>query len=115
MSEIFTPVSRDDLPALLVGSRVVRVPRGLRSKEKLLGVFAARLEFPTYFGGNWDAFEECLGDLAWLPPGEPIVVCHEDLPFGDGPLRHTYLEILADWREKMQRSGRREVRLLMVQ
>src|SRR5262245_57765695 len=73
---------------------VVRVPCGIRSKEKLLAVLSGKLRFPGYFGWNWDAFEECLNDLTWLPPG-PIILVHEDLPFGvHSPHRATYLDIL---------------------
>lgn len=34
-------------------------------KEQLLGQLASALEFPHWFGRNWDALEDCLGDLAW--------------------------------------------------
>ena len=37
------------------------------SKDALLGHFAQELGFPDYFGYNWDALEECLRDLQWLP------------------------------------------------
>ncbi len=40
---------------------------GVATKEELLSRAAQALEFPAYFGGNWDAFEECVNDLAWLP------------------------------------------------
>ena len=48
---------------------VIRVVRGSRmeSKELLLDEFAAAFQFPMYFGRNWDAFEECMADLQWLP------------------------------------------------
>jgi RNAse (barnase) inhibitor barstar len=84
--------------------RLVRVPVGLRSKEKLLGIFAKTLEFPGYFGWNWDAFEECLRDLSWLPDNVTIVVVHEALPFGESENREIYLSILNAWRASSQRN-----------
>ena len=39
--------------------------------------------------------EECLSDLSWLPPNRPVVIVHEDLPFGErSDNRQTYLDIL---------------------
>jgi Barstar (barnase inhibitor) len=35
--------------------------------EAMFNEFAAALQFPYYFGGNWAAFDECLADLSWLP------------------------------------------------
>ena len=38
---------------------------GVADKDALLRQFAASLGFPDWFGGNWDALEECLTDLSW--------------------------------------------------
>jgi hypothetical protein len=45
-----------------------RVVRGRRATTKaaLLDECAAALQFPLYFGENWDALHDCLGDLDWL-------------------------------------------------
>lgn len=45
---------------------VVRVDlRAAKDKASLLAALAGALSFPDWFGGNWDALEECLGDLSW--------------------------------------------------
>jgi len=61
---------------------VVRVTRGpkMRNWQGLFDEFAAALQFPAYFGENVDAFDECMADLAWIPPlnGYVIVVSEAD-------------------------------------
>lgn len=88
-------------------AHMVRVPRGIRSKEKLFSIFATALRFPKYFGWNWDAFEECLRDLSWLPADRPIVIVHVDLPFGSGgENRGIYLDVLRSAVNQTNRSLR---------
>jgi hypothetical protein len=49
------------------GLRVARIPlAGAGDKAELLVRVARGLQFPDWFGGNWDALEDCLTDLSWL-------------------------------------------------
>lgn len=50
---------------------VIRIELGgCDDKAGLLARIAAALHFPDWFGHNWDALADCLGDLSWLPaPG----------------------------------------------
>jgi RNAse (barnase) inhibitor barstar len=46
-------------------------------KAGLLTALARALDFPDWFGGNWDALQDCLGDLSWTTaPGYVVVLEH---------------------------------------
>lgn len=49
---------------------------GVRSKAELMRRCGAALRVPEYFGANWDALADALGDLSWLPaaPGRVVAV-----------------------------------------
>ncbi|MDB5311727.1 MAG: hypothetical protein JWO38_5929 [Gemmataceae bacterium] len=59
-----------------LGSAAVCVVRGqkMRTAARLFDEVAAALQFPPYFGENWDALDECLADLEWLPADQAYVV-----------------------------------------
>ena len=43
-------------------------------KVALLRRIAARLDFPAWFGENWDALEDCLTDLSWRESDGNVLV-----------------------------------------
>lgn len=61
------------------GKLAARRIRGRKSatKASFLDEIAAALQFPYYFGENWDALHDCLADLAWLG-ADAVVVCITD-------------------------------------
>jgi RNAse (barnase) inhibitor barstar len=74
---------------------VADVPPGLDSKSDLLESLAESLRFPSYFGHNWDALEDFLADLSWLPPGA-VGIVHADLPLATHAAdRDLYLDLLS--------------------
>ena len=75
-------------------------------KAAFLGAFAASLHFPSYFGHNWDAFEECLRDLSWdhAEDAKGILILYNDVdrfakahPKDWGMARDILKSVIAVW------------------
>ncbi|HEU5434432.1 MAG TPA: barstar family protein [Thermomicrobiales bacterium] len=63
----------DAAAARLTTARIDLAP--VATKAAFLAECARRLDFPPYFGHNWDAFDECFRDLAWQAvPGHAFLL-----------------------------------------
>ena len=77
--------------------KIIQGAKGLTTGS-LLTECARALDFPDYFGHDWDALEECLTDLEWLPAKGYILLITDAacvLP-DDEEEYETFLEILRD-------------------
>jgi hypothetical protein len=77
-------VYRASAPAALVsagaegGLDVVRID----AADDVLARIAERLDFPAWFGRNWDALEDCLGDLSWRAGHAGHLIVFDAYPSG---------------------------------
>lgn len=79
---------------------VLKSIKGTKCKTPaaLFAEFAKVMELPEYFGHNWDALEECLADLEWMPAKGYVLLltdAEQILP-EDEEEYATLLEVLSD-------------------
>jgi RNAse (barnase) inhibitor barstar len=86
--------------------RVFRINGGsIRTCEDLFLRLAQEMSFPNYFGMNWDALDECLRDMTWLPAKGYVLFCigAEDLwrrdPRIAGDMVESWLFAAEEWRK----------------
>jgi hypothetical protein len=74
-------------------ARLLTIGEDVSTKELVFRAYAEGLDFPPYFSGNWDSFEECLADLNWLQ-SEIVLIYHKG--WSVNPLRHDnmYVDII---------------------
>lgn len=94
--------SSQDTQAVLAGPTgfVARVADGrrCRTKQGLLTELARVIEYPAGALPNWDALEESLVDLDWLPAAGYIIgVSHAEVLLADSPADYDiFLSIIDD-------------------
>lgn len=66
----------------------------VREKNALLEKLGRALQFPAWFGKNWDALEDCLGDLSWLDGAGQVLLFHNDDELGADD-RGVLIDVLA--------------------
>ncbi len=95
-----------DIADALRGSplRLARIElAGLATRDALLGAIAAALDFPRWFGGNWDALEDCLADLSWSKAAGHVLLIEgaAGLPADErGILVDILASAAASWKER---------------
>ena len=76
---------------------------GAAAKDALIGRIAKALAFPEWFGGNWDALEDCLSDLSWSKAAGHVLLFEGAMAL-PGDERGIVLDILASaaasWAER---------------
>jgi len=72
---------------------------GTSGKEALMRRIAQALEFPQWFGGNWDALEDCLTDLSWAKADGHVLLIEDagELPADERGVLIDILASAADW------------------
>ncbi|MBM3346912.1 MAG: barstar family protein [Betaproteobacteria bacterium] len=78
--------------AAALGLRVYRVEIGhAHGKHDFLARVSRAMHFPDWFGGNWDAFADCLKDLSWTGADGPargwVVILEKSKHYCDGHRR----------------------------
>lgn len=65
---------------LKITSKLIRGQNCKNTKE-LFREFSSALQFPYYFGNNWNALDECICDLSWLGEnnGYVLFITNSDL------------------------------------
>ncbi len=94
-------VYRLDAPSELLPTLDGRI---LTDKDTLLAALGWALEFPDYFGANWDALEECLTDMAWRPGAIALHVGHAAAL--DPELLDVLVDVFSDAADYWQDQGR---------
>ncbi|MFJ2831224.1 barstar family protein [Streptomyces sp. NPDC087263] len=51
---------------------------GVSDKTGLMAACATALRLPDWFGANWDALADCLGDLGWWPTPHGRLILVQD-------------------------------------
>jgi len=95
--------------AQAAGLALWRVDIGpVHDQQGFTDLVAKALAFPQWFGGNWDAFEDCLGDLSWHPAPGYVLLLEHGKHFGAGHKQEflTAIEVLDGVAEFWQGQGK---------
>lgn len=77
------------------GPLVLRI--AYADKPVLIRNMGAALRFPDWCGANWDALEDCLSDLSWLPASGYVLVFEGASPGDDLGVLVDVLRSAAEW------------------
>lgn len=95
--------------AQAAGLALWRVDIGrVHDQRGFTALLAEALAFPEWFGGNWDALEDCLGDLSWHAAPGYVLLLEHGKHFGAGHRQEfvTAVEVLDGVAQYWQEQGK---------
>jgi RNAse (barnase) inhibitor barstar len=78
----------------------------VKNKAGFLAQVARELDFPDYFGRNWDALSDCLADLSWRPAAGYVILFNDFRRFANvapadaEKARRIFDSCAAQWKQK---------------
>ena len=66
-----------------------------KNEEDLFNQLKSKLNFPYYFGNNWNALKDLLKDFHWIKE-KNIVIVHDTIPALNDLSFQSYIQILLD-------------------
>ena len=83
----------------------------IRHRQAFFNLLGQALLLPDYFDGNWDALDDCMRDLSWLPEHD-LTLVFQGLAHVPQPLQTQIADSLALWRTHWQAQTVKTVRIL---
>ena len=82
-SGVYRATRAEEIADAVSGSKHCIVRIKFAERDELLRNIAAALDFPDWFGANWDALEDCLADLSWRRAAGYVLLFSEVKPGDD--------------------------------
>jgi hypothetical protein len=82
-SGVYRAARADEIMDAGRGSELSVARIAFANRDTLLKNIAAALEFPDWFGANWDALEDCLSDLSWSKAHGHVLLFEQAKPGDD--------------------------------
>ncbi len=102
-SGVYRSARVDEIADAVKGTNIEVVRIAADRKSSLMQAMAKALQFPGWFGANWDALEDCLTDLSWREASGRVLV-FEGAPALAADERGTLIDVLSSaaefWREQ---------------
>lgn len=100
-SGVYRTAGVDEIVDAVRGSQIFLAKVQFAEKEELLKNIAKALDFPDWFGHNWDALEDCLADLSWRDAPGYVLILETPKPGDDlGVLTDLLRSSAESWAER---------------